>query len=81
MTEIVELVARAIEDECAGADPRDHAVFVKAARAAIAAMREPTDEMLVAAESAAPALATFASREASPSFAAWRAMIDAALKD
>lgn len=51
------------------------------ARAAITALRVPTDEMMLAAEDAVPALACFATREESPSFIAWQAMIDAALAE
>jgi hypothetical protein len=49
------------------------------ARAAIAAMREPTDEMMMEAEIIVPLLACFADKQASPSYKAWQAMIDAAL--
>ena len=45
MSEMVERVAIAIEDECAGCDPRDKDAFLKAARAAIQAMRKPTETM------------------------------------
>lgn len=69
MTEIVERVARAIEAECAGCDPRDFNPFLAAARAAIAEMREPTEAMLGAAE---------ASYEVQPR-KVWRAMCVAAM--
>lgn len=51
------------------------------ARAAIAAMREPTDEMMFAAENAVVGLQCFSEKADSPSYKAWQAMIDAALKD
>jgi hypothetical protein len=47
----------------------------------VAAIRQPTDEMVVAAEVAVPCLMTFAAKEASPAYIAYRAMIDEALKD
>lgn len=53
--------------------------FLNCVSAAIEAMREPTDEMVVEAEFAVPKLACFSDKEKSPAYAAWRAMIDAAL--
>lgn len=50
------------------------------ARYVIDAMRNPTDEMMVTAECAVPDLASFADRDKSPSYIAWNAMIDEALK-
>ena len=49
--------------------------------AAIEEMREPTDEMMVKAEFAVPELSSFSGRKDSPSYKAWRAMIDAALAE
>jgi len=43
---MVERVARAIRQECEGCDPRDDKAFESAARAAIAAMREPTERIV-----------------------------------
>lgn len=71
MVEMVERVARAIESECAGCDPRDFNPFLAAARAAIAAIRDPTEAMVEAAE---------ASYEVQPR-KIWRVMCVAALKD
>jgi hypothetical protein len=51
------------------------------ARAAIAAMHEPTDEMIVAAEDEVPCLSCFAARQASPAYIAYQAMLAEALKD
>lgn len=75
MNEMIERVARVIEDACAGCDPRDKGAFFDAARAAIRAMREPTMAMLDAANEAVcntgepPAQVDLI----------WQAMIDAAL--
>jgi hypothetical protein len=52
-----------------------------AAKAGIEAMREPTAEMMVGMEDAVPALMSFASKENSPSYKAYCAGIDAALKE
>jgi hypothetical protein len=73
MSEMVERVARAIEDECAGCDPRNFSAFTNAARAAIAALREPTEAMVMAGKDApfCPDIPTDV----------WYAMIDATLKD
>jgi hypothetical protein len=57
------------------------AVCVAQARAAIEAIRDASDEMVVAAEAAVPKLACFDAKEASPGFIAWQAMIDAILAD
>jgi hypothetical protein len=46
-----------------------------------AAIRQPTDEMVVAAEVAVPCLMTFAAKEVSPAYIAFLTMIDEALKD
>lgn len=50
------------------------------AKAAIEAMREPTDAMMLAAEKAEPQLECFLIKEESPSYLVWQAMIDEALK-
>lgn len=55
--------------------------LLTAMRAALAIIREPTDEMCVSAEEAVPALACFLERDRSPSCIAWRAMIDAILEE
>jgi hypothetical protein len=94
MSEMIERVAEAIYavwarnndvfapwEECV----RLHHSVVDEARqeaeAAIEAMREPSDEMMVAAEMVVPELSTFAAKEASPSYNAYRAMITEALKE
>lgn len=72
MSEMVERVAGAIAYEMGyvwGSSGVDHEELRTAARAAIAATREPTEAMLVAA-----------AREV-VSEAKWRAMVDAALDD
>jgi hypothetical protein len=69
MSEMVERVARVIDEMCAGADPRDHAAFAEAARAAIAAMREPTFDPETVSYHQGMTRADW-----------WRAMIDEALK-
>lgn len=71
----IERVAKAIEDECAGCDPRDADAFVSAARAAIAAMREPAIEMEIAGTEQWALMSAMEDRSA----ANWKAMIDAAL--
>ena len=68
MTEMVERVARAIASHVGYADD-DWFKYGPAARAAIAAMREPTEEMLKAAYAKA------FDKEI------WQAMIDAALSE
>ena len=70
MGEIVERVARALDDAGMAYDPHTKWRF---ARAAIAAMREPTRAMEVAA---------YAAEETTDDAGiVWRAMIDAALAD
>ncbi len=53
MSEMLERVAKAIQEACEGPiadfDVRPHECYVKCARAAIGAMREPTVEMTAAA--------------------------------
>ncbi len=67
MNEMVERVAREIEAEFAEMEPNDVHRWRRLARAAIAAMREPTFEMCVAGGPASPAI--------------WCDMIDEALRD
>lgn len=76
MTDIVERVARAIEAKMFAPDelPLDaalHAKYRDTARAAIAAMREPTDAMM----NAGPGFVHIAIKAE-----IWQAMIDAALE-
>lgn len=52
-----------------------------AATEAIKAMREPTEKMMVAAENAYPTLLTFADKEESGAYIAYRAMIDAIINE
>lgn len=73
MSEMIERVAKAIE-------LRDTTDSLAMARAAIAAMREPTDKMMIAAETVEPQLECFLAKEQSPSYIVWQAMIDEALK-
>jgi hypothetical protein len=86
MSEMIELVAVAIERESrmriGTADSNVNAVFEGAklaARAAIKAMREPTDAMLNAAETAASWENELDER--TQASVAWKAMIDEALKN
>ena len=51
------------------------------AKIVIKAMREPTEKMMVAAENAFPMLLTFADKEESGSYIAWRAMINAVIDE
>lgn len=74
--EMVERVTIAIQKELLKTGMNIEA----AAKAAIAAMREPTEEMMVEAETKVPGLSSFNDMEQSPSYQAWQAMIDAALK-
>jgi hypothetical protein len=70
MSTMVKRVAQALQQEM-GTAPLDETVSFALARAAITAMREPTEEMTVAG------LNTGRAWEVSK---AWRAMIDAALE-
>lgn len=54
---------------------------VIAARATIETMREPTEAMIVEAETKVVGLACFNDMDSSPAYLAWQAMIDAALKE
>lgn len=71
VSEVVERVASAIEDAMVKAPP-GHGVELYLARAAIAAMREPTEAMLWAGGGEIPNVGT----DAAP---VWRAMIEVAL--
>lgn len=78
MSEMVEKVALAIGEKIAGAGTQAKGNWLIAARAAIAAMREPSPQML--------RIALEESDEIKPDLAvrlleAWKAMIDEALKD
>ena len=80
---MIERVARAVASSanCDWHEIRpDAREFLESlARVAITAMRDPTDDMLVASELDVPILACFMPKETSPSFLAWQAAIDAAL--
>lgn len=54
--------------------------FIDDAKAAIQAIREPTDIMMIAMEDKAPSLSCFLPKEQSPSYLAWQAAIDEILK-
>lgn len=73
MSEMIERVARAIQ----GCDSSAGATYEQAARAAIEAMREPTDAMVDCAVDAIDQIPTWANLEIV--FAAHAAMINAAL--
>lgn len=96
MTDMIERVARAIGDaiETAGQPGHlrtqrpDRDVLLTVARAAIAAMREPTKEMLLNAEFADMQGGNYAYNSDGTDFLEyadaidhWRAMIDAALSE
>lgn len=70
----VEEVARAITFSLWGDRDGMWQCYVSEARAAIAAMREPTEKMLLAAEHAEEL-------GDAPAYKHWRAMIDAALEE
>ena len=73
MSEMIERVAKAIDESSQPPGCADYSILMKnAAVAAIKAMREPTDAMVDAGDMWADA----------PGYSAkaWRAMIDAALK-
>lgn len=73
MSEMIERVARAIDEASQPPGQKDYKVLMKnAARAAIEAMREPTMDMESAASNWQGAQMTYSD--------VWRAMIDAALK-
>lgn len=82
MSEKIEQVAIALwrdrypERDWDDSEKRD---YMGHARAAIEAMREPTGDMMVAAEDVVPCLSSFADKEKSPSYMAYQAMIDRAL--
>jgi HJR/Mrr/RecB family endonuclease len=73
---MLDRVAKAISDECAGADPRDMEAFVAAAFAAIDTMLKLTRKMQDAGERV---IDTTWGRVGSEDI--WRAMIDAALAE
>ena len=87
MTTMIEKVARAIWERTVGhtriswdqLDPLDQDVFRAYARAAIEAMREPTERMENAAVDAAIPLGYI--MDEGETNAIWTAMLDAALKD
>lgn len=87
MSQMVDRVARAIAEEINGGKFDDDRWYSdeqrdlhrRRARAAITALLDPTDEMLVEAETVVPELASFADREDSPSFKAWQTMLRIAL--
>jgi predicted kinase len=64
-------VARAIEEECAGCDPRNFGAFLRAARAALIEAHQPTEAMI--------RLGAFVTGDADIARECWRAMIQAAL--
>jgi hypothetical protein len=69
--DMIERVARAVA-KCQNGEDDDWEYYKNEARAALAAMREPTEEMMLAGERANEPLD-------SPAYTTWRAMIDAAL--
>lgn len=80
MTDMIEKVARALHQD--GVDNPDWKAWVPQARAAIAAMREPTDEMKSAGDSMMPHFADTAGTFVTGYDVAgevWTAMADAAL--
>lgn len=90
MSEMIERVARAIygdsfpEWKDIDAAPRTKAIFVDMALAAIDAMRDPTEDMIIVGdENILETLNdhTFALSFKTPSFKCWQGMIDAALKE
>lgn len=76
MTSMVELVARAINKELTGSEENVNDFRRRLARAAIEAMREPTEAMIDAGENTGINL--WIQFEA---VIAWQAMIDAALAE
>jgi hypothetical protein len=81
MNEMIERVAKALRERLDITLNEHDGFYEGLARAAIEAMREPTDEMMVDGEWKEKSLMTFAPREESPSLRVWQAMIDSALKD
>ena len=92
MSEMVERVARAMfarenrardgwtwEREIENVDLRTY--WLDSARAAIAALREPTEAMLMAAREDSGAYTSNAEQDCEPYLEAWQEMIDAALGD
>jgi L-cysteine desulfidase len=70
MSTMVKRVAQALQQEMAGTAPFDEAASLALAHAAIAAMREPTEEMIDAWIGAPGAIK-----------GGWQAMIDCALRE
>lgn len=56
-------------------------IWITYAVAAIKAMREPTEKMMVEMERAEPQLECFLEKEKSPSYLVWIAAIDAIIND
>lgn len=86
MTKLEE-VARAICEADNHAWPEDdyngrfqRRAFLKQARAAIAAMREPTEAMLMAAREYGGAFTSNVKQDCEPYLEAWQEMVDEALK-
>lgn len=87
MTEVVERVAYAIWLKKPGGSTLlpfdlqpDHDRHIEQARAAIAAMREPTHEMIMASINCEPQTVMAGGQIFEDVCASWRAMIDEALK-
>lgn len=81
MSEMIERVARAIHDTCAPIDRIDPVVAQMAARAAIEAMREPTEDMHHAVVDAAIAEFGEIKGQYLHQYFTWPIMINAALAE
>jgi hypothetical protein len=93
MSEIIERLARVIHPGAFQQDERIQQMYCwpfevervrsgarKTSRDILEALREPTDDMMIEAEVAVPSLRCLKDKPDSPSYLAWQAMIDAALK-
>lgn len=86
---ILEKLAQIIDPEAFGLPAHDLGEFGMTdrdearskAHAVITALREPTDEMVVKAETVVPDLACFMEKEVSPAYLAWQAMMDIILNE
>jgi hypothetical protein len=80
MSEMVERVALAIAETVAGPGAQPKGNWLVAARAAIAAMREPTSRMGIVGQNRVNACTDYDGPDSDAAVRTWEAMIDAALE-
>lgn len=76
---MIEKLAKVIHDECEGDDDSGGGAYMRAARAVLQALREPTFEMKLAGAEAITADTMKAMANYDGAIQCWTAMIDAAL--